>query len=130
MTDPVVKLLSEKRDARGRFVEILRTEDVGKTPFGQVSLTTALPEQTKGRHYHLRKTEWYCVIRGSAQLLLRSNETGRVVKKNLNDKRLQLIAIPPNWYHEITNTGNEEMYLLVYCNEPFDKKNADTFYEE
>ena len=63
-----VKQLDVKKDNRGWLAEILRVEDSGPHQFGQIIITVAYPGQTKGNHYHMRKREWYCVIKGKAKL--------------------------------------------------------------
>ena len=70
--DVKVKILDIKKDDRGWFAEIVRREDVNHPdkPLGQMYVTTANPGQTKGKHYHTRKTEWFCVIKGKGLLTL------------------------------------------------------------
>lgn len=129
MGRPKFKKLILHTDSRGRLVEIVRPEDVPTEGFGQITMTTAVKGETKGKHYHKRKTEWYCVIQGRAKLLLRSNKTGEELTEELAGDNLQLVEIPPDWYHKIANTGKGEMILLIYCNESFDQTDSDTYYE-
>ena len=49
-------------DARGMFVEMLKTPDCG-----QFSYFTAHPGITRGGHYHHSKTEKFLVMRGRAR---------------------------------------------------------------
>ena len=60
-------------DARGVFVEMLKTQDSG-----QFSFFTAHPGVTRGGHYHHSKTEKFLVIKGPARFGFRhivSDET-------------------------------------------------------
>ena len=59
-------------DARGVFVEMLKTPDCG-----QFSFFTAHPGVTRGGHYHHSKTEKFLVIKGTARFGFRHIETGR-----------------------------------------------------
>lgn len=123
------KNLTKRVDARGMLVEIIRPEDIGYKKFGQITLTTARPGHTKGNHFHARKTEWYCVIKGKGLLSLVDNNTNKRTEIMMSDKNMMIVKIPPNYFHFIKNIGRTEMYLLVYCDESFDTKDPDTFYE-
>lgn len=124
-----IKYLDVKIDERGWFAEVLRQENLTNKEFGQMSITVAYPGQTKGKHYHTRKTEWYCVIKGESELILTDNKTKKTKKINISGKKIGIVEIPPNVFHAIKNIGKEEMILLVYCDESFNKKDQDTFYE-
>lgn len=123
------KRLKIKKDERGVLIEVIKPDYVDASLQGQVFLTTAYPGKTKGNHYHLRKTEWYCVIKGVGMLTLVDIKTKEKKQKKMSDKTMELIEIPPQTFHSITNIGKEDMSLLVYVNEIFDEKDSDTFYE-
>lgn len=124
-----IKNLIIKKDKRGMLSEIIRTEDVENKKFGQLMLTTALPSFKKGDHFHKRKTEWYCVIKGRGLLLIINNKTKEKEEIILEEENMQLVKILPNHFHSIKNIGEDEMYLLVYIDEVFDPLDQDTFYE-
>ena len=108
----------------------MRAEDIGESPvFGQMLITVASPGQTKGNHYHLRKREWYCVIKGEGKVTITDRKTRGVFTYELGEKNLALLEIPVGKLHSITNIGNGEMMLLVYINQPFNPEDTDTFYE-
>lgn len=121
------KKLDVKKDPRGWLAEVVRPEDVDNKYFGQILVTTAKHGQIKGNHYHKRKTEWYCVIKGKMKLVLRDNETEEVNEFILGDKKLQTIEISPGVSHGFRNIGDEMLYVLIYINEPFNPKDPDTF---
>lgn len=121
------KKLDIKTDSRGMLIEIFRPEDVGDKRFGLVLLTTAKTNETKGRHYHKRKTEWYCVIVGKGLLTLIDNKTGKKQNVIMGVDHMVTVKIPPNYYHYIKNIGSDEMFLLVYVNEPFNLSDPDTY---
>jgi len=125
-----IKKLEVKKDQRGWLAEIIRAEDIGSDPpFGQVLVTTANPGQTKGNHYHLRKREWYCVIKGKGQVTITDRKTKEVFTYTMGDDNFVLVEIPTGKLHAITNIGTEEMILVVYISESFNPKDPDTFYE-
>lgn len=122
-----VKSLDVKKDTRGWLSEIIRAEDVGNKKFGQVLITTANSGETKGNHYHKRKTEWYSVIKGRGILTIINRETQEKKEINMGDENMVLVKIPINHFHWIKNTGKEEMLLLVYIDEVFNPKDPDTY---
>lgn len=122
------KQLNVKKDERGWLAEIVNSEDVPEK-FGLVLITTARANQTKGNHYHLRKKEWYCVIRGTGLLKVWSRNNQESTAVEMSAEKLMLVEIPIGYFHSITNIGNDEMYLLAYVSEPFDPRDPDTYYE-
>ena len=126
-----VTTLDVKKDERGWLAEIIRKEElVRNKEFGQFMVTTAYPGYVKGNHYHTRKYEWYCVLKGEAKLVLVDNNSGEREELILDERQLQTVRIPPHVSHAIKNTGTGMMYLLIYTDEPFVEKDADTFYEK
>ena len=124
------KKLKIKKDTRGRLIEIIKPQDVYNKIKGQILLTTAFPGQTKGNHYHKRKIEWYCVIKGKGLLTLTDNKTQKIKKVICDGTKPILIEIPRNHLHAITNIGDEEMELVIYIDEVFNPKDPDTYYSE
>lgn len=122
-----IKKLTVKKDDRGWLAEIIRTEDVNDK-FGQILVTTALPGKVKGNHYHKRKKEWYCVIRGKGLLRLKNPKNGETKDLILDARELTLVEMPLNIAHAIKNIGDEELFLLAYVSESFNEKDPDTYY--
>ena len=109
------------RDARGVFVEMLKTPDCG-----QFSFFTALPGVTRGGHYHHSKTEKFLVIRGSARFRFRHMVTNEVFELLTSGVQPQVVETVPGWTHDITNMGTEEMIVMLWANEIFDRTRPDT----
>lgn len=122
-----IKKLEIKEDKRGWLAEIVRPEDIGEKKFGLVLMTTVLPGQTKGNHYHKRKTEWYCVIKGDGLLTLTDQATKEKKKMEIGEKNMVLVKIPSLVIHSIKNMGTEELYLLAYVDEVFNPSDPDTY---
>lgn len=108
-------------DARGEFVEVLKTPDTG-----QFSYFTAFPGVTRGGHYHHTKTEKFLVIRGSAKFGFRHIVTNEQYEINTNGGEPQVVETVPGWTHDITNIGFEEMIVMLWANEIFDREKPDT----
>ncbi|RGY63019.1 NAD-dependent epimerase/dehydratase family protein [Fusobacterium ulcerans] len=117
--------LTEHKDNRGAFVEILRTVDSG-----QFSISTSKPGITRGNHYHNTKNEKFLVIKGEAVIRFRNIYSDKVIEYPVSDKKLEVVDIPVGYTHNITNIGTGEMILVIWANELFDKENPDTYYLE
>ena len=108
-------------DARGDFVEMLKTPDCG-----QFSYFTALPGVTRGGHYHHTKTEKFLVISGSARFGFRHMLTGEKYELFITGDNPQVVETVPGWTHDITNIGNEKMVVMLWANEIFNREQPDT----
>ena len=114
--------LPQHADPRGVFVEMLKTPDCG-----QFSFFTAYPGVTRGGHYHHSKTEKFLVIRGSAKFRFRHMQTGQAHELLTSGDRPQIVETVPGWTHDITNIGRDEMVVMLWANEVFDRARPDTF---
>jgi UDP-2-acetamido-2,6-beta-L-arabino-hexul-4-ose reductase len=117
--------LEIKKDERGDLIEIFKIPG-----FGQVYYVTAKPGIVRGNHYHSRKKEKFCVIEGSAKITLKNRETDEVITFSVSEKKPEVINIPPNWSHNIENTGENDMKLLAWANETYDPNDPDTYSEK
>jgi len=123
-----IKKLEIKTDQRGWLAEILRRENLhpGREAFGQFFVTTAHPGISKGHHYHLRKHEWFCVIKGRALLVLEDIDTKQRTEIPMGEDNMVTVELPLKSAHAIKNTGEDMMYLLAYVDEPFNPEDIDT----
>ncbi|WP_106640327.1 UDP-2-acetamido-2,6-beta-L-arabino-hexul-4-ose reductase [Allosphingosinicella vermicomposti] len=108
-------------DPRGVFVEMLKTPDAG-----QFSYFTAHPGVTRGGHYHHSKTEKFLVIRGNALFRFRNILTGDRYELFTSGEAPTIVETVPGWSHDITNVGAEEMAVMLWANEIFDRERPDT----
>ena len=108
-------------DSRGVFVEMLKTHDSG-----QFSYFTAYPGMTRGGHYHHTKTEKFLVIKGHARFGFRHMLTNEVHHLETSGEQPQIVETVPGWTHDITNIGTDEMVVMLWANEIFDRANPDT----
>ena len=109
-------------DPRGVFSEMLKTKDSG-----QFSFFTAHPGITRGGHYHHTKTEKFLVIRGTALFRFKHMLTGEYYELSTSGSNPQIVETVPGWTHDITNTGDDEMIVMLWANEIFDRDNPDTY---
>jgi UDP-2-acetamido-2,6-beta-L-arabino-hexul-4-ose reductase len=108
-------------DPRGVFVEMLKTPDSG-----QFSFFTAHPGITRGGHYHHTKTEKFLVIKGEALFRFRHLLTDELVELRTSGDTPQVVDTIPGWSHDISNVGHDEMVVMLWANENFDRQNPDT----
>ena len=109
-------------DPRGVFVEMLKTPDCG-----QFSFFTAHPGITRGGHYHHSKTEKFLVIKGEARFRFRHMQTGETHELVTSGAWAEIVETVPGWTHDITNIGSEEMVVMLWANEVFDRSKTDTY---
>jgi UDP-2-acetamido-2,6-beta-L-arabino-hexul-4-ose reductase len=108
-------------DSRGVFVEMLKTTDSG-----QFSYFTAKPGVTRGEHYHHSKTEKFLVINGTALFRFRNIDTGETHEVVAVGGDGRIVETIPGWTHDVTNTGDGELAVLLWANEIFDRDRPDT----
>lgn len=109
-------------DPRGVFAEMLKTPDCG-----QFSYFTAHPGITRGGHYHHTKTEKFLVIKGEARFKFRHMHTGETYELVTRGDKAEIVETVPGWTHDITNIGQDEMVVMLWANEVFDRNRPDTF---
>jgi len=109
-------------DARGVFVEMLKTPDCG-----QFSFFTAHSGITRGGHYHHTKSEKFLVIKGNARFRFRHMQSGETYALFTSGEQAEVVETVPGWTHDITNVGQNEMIVMLWSNEVFDRYRPDTF---
>jgi UDP-2-acetamido-2,6-beta-L-arabino-hexul-4-ose reductase len=112
-------------DARGQLFEILRLAGGG-----QIFFATTKPGVIRGNHFHSRKIEWFCVVRGEAIIRLRRVGDGSVREFQVSGDSPQFISIPPLYTHQIENVGSEDLLTMFWCNEIYQASDPDTFFEQ
>lgn len=111
-------------DDRGSFVEVLRTASSG-----QFSYFTAKVGATRGSHFHHTKVEKFVVTHGKARFGFRSLLDGSTHSIEVTSDRPTVVESVPGWVHDVTNTGDDELSVLVWSSEVFDHARPDTFAE-
>jgi len=124
-TDAFAYSLVPHADVRGVFVEMLKTPDCG-----QFSYFTAHPGITRGGHYHHSKNEKFLIVRGTGRFGFRHMVSGEKIELVVSSQTPQIVETIPGWAHDITNIGDEEMIVLLWANEIFDREHPDTIASE
>lgn len=108
-------------DERGVFSEVLKTKQAG-----QFSFFTAHPGITRGGHYHHTKNEKFLVIKGQALFKFEHVITGERYELSVDSKTPEIVETVPGWSHDVTNVGSEELIVMLWANEIFDREAPDT----
>lgn len=121
-TNQLLSSLIKHTDQRGDFTELFKLSSTG-----QISFSTTKPGYTRAMHYHHSKVEKIVVTNGKAKIKLQSLFNNVEEEFILTSESLQIFTLAPGVYHEITNVGNEDLHLIIWSNQHFDKNNLDTY---
>ena len=116
--------VERKSDERGWLAELFDVE----IPKGLVYTFQSKPGAVRGRHYHTRKSEWFCVLKGKVQVTLKDRASGTTTQQVLDgDGETRKIHVPPGFTHTFTTIGPGDSLVVAYVGEGFDPKDPDTF---
>lgn len=116
--------ITVRKDARGMLFEAVKGLNGGQT-----FISTTEPGVTRGNHYHTRKVERFLVIKGKAVIRIRKLFSGETKEFVVDGTAPGYIDIPALHTHNITNTGEGELFTLFWANEMLDPENTDTYQE-
>lgn len=108
-------------DARGTFVEMLKTHNAG-----QFSFFTAHPGVIRGGHYHHSKNEKFLVVKGHAKFRFQNVISSEKYEISTVDTDCTIVETVPGWVHDIENIGNDLLVVMLWANEIFNNKKPDT----
>ena len=112
-------------DQRGDLMETVRSH--GGT--GQSFVSTTLPGQMRGDHYHLHKVERFFVLKGEAEISLRRLRHDDVVTFRMSGARPAFVDMPTLWVHNIRNVGEAELITVFWADQLLDPENPDQYPE-
>jgi UDP-2-acetamido-2,6-beta-L-arabino-hexul-4-ose reductase len=112
-------------DPRGTLVESARV--MGGQ--GQTFVSTTVPGQRRGDHFHLDKIERYHVVKGRGLIRLRRVLTDEYVEFEVNGHEAPIVDMPTGWAHSIENVGDTELMTIFWAHELFDPEHPDTYRE-
>lgn len=112
-------------DDRGSFTELVHTADCG-----QISVNISCPGITKGQHWHNSKWELFIVVAGHGLIQERNIHTGETVEFEVMGDKIEAVHMIPGWTHNIINLSEtENLVTVMTCNEIFNPKKPDTFFD-
>jgi len=112
-------------DRRGSFTEFLKIPDRG-----QISINVTKPGVTKGNHWHHTKSEKFLVVSGKGVIRFRRIDSDEVLEYFVSGEEMKVIDVPAGYAHNIENLGDTDLVTIIWANELFDSKKADTYYLE
>lgn len=115
-----------RSDHRGSLVEAVRN----RSGEGQTFVSTTLPGQVRGDHYHFQKFERFLVLQGTAEIRLRRLLHDDVVRFRVSGSKPAFVDMPALWAHAIENVGDDELVTLFWADGLFDADRPDTFPEQ
>ena len=121
-----VKELEIHSDKRGWLVEMLKRNGL-KEDIKQIYVTSIKPGKIRGNHYHLKRTEWFFIISGKAELYLQDLKTKERICFKLFSKKPKVITVFPKIAHAVKNPSKEIIYLVSAQNTIYNPKNPDTY---
>lgn len=120
-----VKELKIHSNGRGWLVEILKRNEL-KEDIKQIYVATIKPGCARGNHYHLKRTEWFFIIGGKAELYLEDLKTKEKIYLKLSSKKPKVITVFPKIAHAVKNSGKETVFLVSAQSDIYNPKKPDT----
>lgn len=120
--DQDARIFNLKRFASdsGSFSELYKAES-----FGQVSVLTIEPGESRGNHYHHTKVENFHLAVGRVDLIESDARGGTEMLHTLSAG--DSFWTRPGWVHTLRNSGDTLAVLVIWANEIFDHDRPDTF---
>lgn len=115
-------------DSRGSFTELIHTPNCG-----QVSINISKPRATKGEHWHHTKWEQFIVVSGHGLIRLRdeNDPNAEILEYEVSGDKIQSVIMLPGYTHNIINLSDtQDLVTVMYCNEIFNPKKPDTFFDK
>lgn len=117
--------LKMNADKRGAFVEFIKSNNQG-----QVSINITKPHAVKGNHWHHTKNEKFLVVSGRGVIRFRQYDSEIIHEYPVSGDTFEVVDIPTGYIHQIENTGDVDMIMIIWANELFDKEKPDTYFNE
>jgi glycosyltransferase involved in cell wall biosynthesis len=123
-----VKVIEQRRheDHRGYVHKMLTASQVGgRLPAGEVYITSALPGESKGHHFHRRMGEWFTIVQGKALLLIADPAHGTRLDLELSTEQPRTVYVPAGLAHAVANVGETTVICVAWAEREHDP--ADVF---
>lgn len=113
------------KDTRGYFLKLLTGTEKGlPCHTGEIYLTMAKPNESRGGHYHAHSTEWFTIINGKSTLKLEDINTKEKLDLYLDSETPVTVVVPPYVAHKFDNESSKEFVLLAYSDALYDPKDT------
>jgi UDP-2-acetamido-2,6-beta-L-arabino-hexul-4-ose reductase len=122
-----IRDLDIKSDNRGIATEILTSDQMPEMK--EVLLQISKPGTIRGNHYHKKKVEWICVIKGEAKIIYEDVYDGEKKTIFVSGDKPQIIKTPLDVLHTVYNIGKEDLYTISILDSIYAKM-PDTYKKE
>ncbi len=127
-----VRPLKQIHDERGWLMEMLRSDWPEYERFAQSYVTVAYPGIVKGWHYHMKQTDHFVVVHGTAKVVCfdpraDSPTKGKVNEFFVGEQNPALVKIPPFVIHGFKAIGTGPAYVVNFPTELYNYREPDEF---
>lgn len=127
-----VRQLKAHPDARGRLMELMRSDWEEFEKFGQVYMTTAYPGVVKAWHYHKLQRDNFTCVKGMIRLALFDDREGSPTRGELNEFFLGehspiMVSIPPEVQHGFQCVSEGEAIVINCPTETYNYEDPDEY---
>ena len=70
------------------------------------------------------------MIKGDAKFKFKNIITDEFYEVKTSGEKPEIVETIPGWAHDITNVGDNEMIVMLWANEIFDRQRPDTITKE
>jgi len=117
--------LKKNTDQRGWLAEFIKSDSMG-----QIFISKTKPGITRGNHWHHTKVEKFLVVQGDAFIKFRNVNDKKIIEYKVNGDEPEVVDIPPGYTHLIENIGSDDVIVLFWASEIFNRDEPDTYYLE
>ena len=104
----------------GKLTELLKSENKG-----QVFFSTTKPDIVRGNHFHRKRIERFCVLKGKALIEIRRVGDDKVIKYEIDGHDYKVIDMPIYYTHSLKNIGKDELVCVFWMNDILDENVTD-----
>lgn len=125
-----VSIIPRRRlsDERGWFLKIIDGKELClPNHTGEIYTVSALPNESRGGHYHKKAVEWFTIIAGNAALILEDVESRERTVLELCESEPVTVFVPQNIAHMFVNTGDMPFILIAYTDVLYDPSDTISF---
>lgn len=121
------RLFSTKHnsDDRGNLSELVVSREKG-----QIFYSTTNPGYTRGNHFHTKRIERFCILKGTAQVNIRKIGSSETISYIIKDTDYKVIDMPPYYTHNLINIGENELVACFWMNDLLSEQEIDDTYFE
>lgn len=113
------------KDKRGWLIE--NEDQELKDSMRHFLVSTLKSGQIRGQHYHLKKKEWFLVVKGKVKMVFKDIGNGDIKEINVSERKPEIVVAEPKIAHAFKNIGKTEAIIIAIVNEPLDKNHPDTY---